>query len=449
MYLDRPYALPPAGVAVPVFYDDDFDEKAGASLPKLSVASLNLVSIWSARNSMSGFVPATAIARYSDDPDGFTRTLVTAGIAQRRPRGAMQIIPGCGVTIVNANAAARPAGPLSVLALAPAPVPAAQPAQTPGARRTALCRVPELTREVRARDGDLCRYCGRQVQWGKGRARDSAVWDWVEPLGGTSPENVVTACKACGHAKAGRPPEEAGMVLLPVPRAEERNASRNASGEGMPGQKRYTPDRRNASCNASDGETPGQKRYTSDSRNASPSPAGASRNASGEGMPGQKRYTPSPEPRDENASDYQDLNQSSRGNSNGHLEAARPREGTDPAIITLAANLAAKKAGRAVSAAEARRAIAVWDKRAEDAGKVIHDPARFYRTCATRERDIEAILAPPPNPLWVDLGTPADPVPGAHAYEPHPSQFVDECTRAGCGLRKSNARHVSQEAKTG
>jgi hypothetical protein len=271
------------------------------------------------------------------------------------------------------------------------------------------------------------------------------VWDRVEPSGGTSPENVVVACKACGGEKAGRSPEAAGMTLLPPP--EGRNASCNASGEETPGQKRYTPDRRNASGNASDGEVPGQKRYTLDSRNASPSPGNASCNASGEETPGQKRYTPSPKPGDENASDNQ--NQSSRGNGNRHLETARPREDPGPAIVTLVAGLAAKKAGRPVSADEAYRAIAVWDKRAEDAGQVIYDGAKFYRKCATREWDIEAILAPPPDPLWVRLGTAPEPVPGAHAYEPHPSLFVDECTRIGCGLRKSNARHVNQEAKTG
>lgn len=128
---------------------------------------------------------------------------------------------------------------------------------------------------------------------------------------------------------------------------------------------------------------------------------------------------------------------------------AGAREAPDSAIITLVMDLAAKKAGRITSGAEARRAIAVWDKRAEDAGKVIHDRAKFYETCAKRERDIEAVLAPPPNPLWVELGTAPEPVPGGHLYEPDPSPFADSCSRPGCGLPKKNAHHTNQEANTG
>jgi hypothetical protein len=146
------------------------------------------------------------------------------------------------------------------------------------------------------------------------------------------------------------------------------------------------------------------------------------------------------------ASDRSDLDQSSSGV--GQI-SARAREAPDPAIVTLVTDLSAKKAGRIVSRAEACRAVAVWDKRAEDAGKVIHDPERFYETCVKRERDIEAILAPPPNPLWVQLGTAPEPVSGAHPYEPDPSPFIDSCAKPGCGLRKTNARHTNQEANTG
>lgn len=132
----------------------------------------------------------------------------------------------------------------------------------------------------------------------------------------------------------------------------------------------------------------------------------------------------------------------------GHIDA-RAREAPDPALVTLVADLAEKKAKRIVSAAEACRAIAVWEKRAEDSGNVIHDRPRFYGTCAKRERDIEKILAPPPNPLWVELGTAPEPVPGSHPYQPDPSPFVDACAKPGCGLREKNARHTNQEANTG
>jgi hypothetical protein len=58
------------------------------------------------------------------------------------------------------------------------------------------------------------------------------------------------------------------------------------------------------------------------------------------------------------------------------------------------------------------------------------------------------ILAPPPNPLWVELAAAPEPPPGAHAYEPE-SAFGDSCAHPGCGLRKINARHINQEANTG
>src|ERR1700733_3605752 len=125
---------------------------------------------------------------------------------------------------------------------------------------------------------------------------------------------------------------------------------------------------------------------------------------------------------------------------------AGAREAPDPAVVALVVNLASKKAKRGVSAVEACRAIRVWETRADEACKVIHDPLKFFETCVTRERRLEMILAPPPNPLWIELGAAPEPVSGAHLYEPDPSPFVDSCTRPGCGLPKKNAHHTNQEA---
>jgi hypothetical protein len=261
------------------------------------------------------------------------------------------------------------------------------------ARRQALFRNPDLKRAIRERDADRCRYCAAGVRWGKGRSGDSGTYDHIDPDGDNSLENLVVACCSCNSAKRRRTPAEAGMILLDPPAA-------------VP-----PPGPRNGSRNASNGSSP-------------------DRNGDDE----------------EPLSDDQDLDQSSssRGNGNRHLEAVPARE-----TVTLVTNLAAKKTRRAVSGDEAIRAIAVWDKRAEDAGNVIHDPVKFYGTCVKRERDLEAILAPPPDPLWVKLGATPEPVSGAHPFEPDPSPFVDSCARAGCGLRRMNARHVNQEANTG
>lgn len=72
-----------------------------------------------------------------------------------------------------------------------------------------------LTRkEVFARDGWRCVYCGRET-------RDLTL-DHVVPRHRGGPhtwENLVSACKACNHRKAGRTPAEARMALRHEPGA--------------------------------------------------------------------------------------------------------------------------------------------------------------------------------------------------------------------------------------
>ena len=70
-----------------------------------------------------------------------------------------------------------------------------------------LCR-----REVFARDRHTCQYCGQ-------RSGDLTL-DHVMPRargGGHTWENLVSACKACNHRKAGRTPKEARMELRTTP----------------------------------------------------------------------------------------------------------------------------------------------------------------------------------------------------------------------------------------
>ncbi len=70
-----------------------------------------------------------------------------------------------------------------------------------------------LTRkEVFSRDGWRCVYCGRET-------RDLTL-DHVIPRHRGGPhtwENLVSACKACNHRKAGRTPAEARMSLRNEP----------------------------------------------------------------------------------------------------------------------------------------------------------------------------------------------------------------------------------------
>lgn len=153
------------------------------------------------------------------------------------------------------------------------------------------------------------------------------------------------------------------------------------------------------------------------------------------------------------SSDYQDPSQSAGVKSIGvDLNNARPHEAPSPETLALVVAGISKKRKQIVTEAEACRAIAEWDRRAEEAGKVIHDPTKFYPTCIRREHDLELIIAPPlpaPPPEWLELGSAPDPAPGAHLFEPSADPFDTACSRPGCGLPEKNTRVHLPEAKTG
>lgn len=72
-----------------------------------------------------------------------------------------------------------------------------------------------LVQAIRDRDKDQCRYCGRLVNWQDRKGADGATYDYVDPEGPTSLENIVVACRACSAGKNQRTPEEAGYTLTP------------------------------------------------------------------------------------------------------------------------------------------------------------------------------------------------------------------------------------------
>lgn len=83
------------------------------------------------------------------------------------------------------------------------------------AQKLARGYIPPLSNEALfARDAHVCMYCGEKFH------PSQLSRDHVTPLsrGGTdSWQNVVSACKRCNNHKAGRTPEEAGLVLLAIP----------------------------------------------------------------------------------------------------------------------------------------------------------------------------------------------------------------------------------------
>lgn len=89
-----------------------------------------------------------------------------------------------------------------------------------GAARQKVARSPELRAAVRHRDGDLCRYCGKEVRWNDRRGPLGGTYDHVIPDGPSTFENLVVCCRGCNASKGRRTPEQAGMVLLPVPSSD-------------------------------------------------------------------------------------------------------------------------------------------------------------------------------------------------------------------------------------
>ncbi|MDR1572389.1 MAG: HNH endonuclease [Clostridiales Family XIII bacterium] len=71
-----------------------------------------------------------------------------------------------------------------------------------------------LTRAVKARDGDICQYCGKTVDWSDRRGGEGGTYDRIDPDGGNAIDNIVVCCRLCSSEKGGRTPEQAEMPLV-------------------------------------------------------------------------------------------------------------------------------------------------------------------------------------------------------------------------------------------
>ena len=91
-------------------------------------------------------------------------------------------------------------------------------------RRWAMNHDPDLRDAVRARDGDVCRFCGKTVNWKDRKGADGGTYDHIVPIsaGGTeSADNIVVCCRACNSRKGARTPSEAEMPLRPASGADQ------------------------------------------------------------------------------------------------------------------------------------------------------------------------------------------------------------------------------------
>jgi DnaD/phage-associated family protein len=71
-----------------------------------------------------------------------------------------------------------------------------------------------LTRAVKSRDGDICQYCGKTVNWSDRRSGDGGTYDHIDPDGENAINNIVVCCRSCNSKKGGRTPEQAKMPLI-------------------------------------------------------------------------------------------------------------------------------------------------------------------------------------------------------------------------------------------
>lgn len=64
-----------------------------------------------------------------------------------------------------------------------------------------------------------CRYCARELHRSDRKSDYRPTMDHVDPRKAVGAVNVVLACWDCNRRKAAKTPEQAGMTLLPAPRA--------------------------------------------------------------------------------------------------------------------------------------------------------------------------------------------------------------------------------------
>ncbi len=180
--------------------DDSFyDHPKVFDAPDCAVALWVRAGSWASRNLTDGFVPTGMPRRLCDDPDTAAKDLVKRGLWDEVEGGYRfhdwSVQQPSRVKVLGERAAAN--------------------------RRQALTRNPDLREFVRQRDANLCRYCGRPVEWKDRRSASGGTFDHVNPDGPTEADNVVVACRGCAAGKGARTPEQAGMQLLSVPQRVE------------------------------------------------------------------------------------------------------------------------------------------------------------------------------------------------------------------------------------
>jgi hypothetical protein len=78
--------------------------------------------------------------------------------------------------------------------------------------------------KVKKRDGDNCRFCGRQVDWSNHKTATGGTYAHIEPDGPSTIDNLVVSCRGCSEQKGSLTLEDARLNLL-QPRQTQMNPS--------------------------------------------------------------------------------------------------------------------------------------------------------------------------------------------------------------------------------
>lgn len=83
-------------------------------------------------------------------------------------------------------------------------------------RNRELYKNEDLTREVRKRDGNNCRYCDKIVNWKDHKGPNGGTYDIVDSNSPVTVDNVVVSCRACSGLKQKPPGGPEGSTSQPI-----------------------------------------------------------------------------------------------------------------------------------------------------------------------------------------------------------------------------------------
>lgn len=77
---------------------------------------------------------------------------------------------------------------------------------------------PDLIIQIRLRDGDACRYCGKVVKWSARKGKIAGTYDHRVPGEAGTVETMVVACGGCNSRRGNDPTADSRVPLLPAPK---------------------------------------------------------------------------------------------------------------------------------------------------------------------------------------------------------------------------------------